>query len=99
VCSDGSAQLPVLLPDYQLNHHNGVPVEAALPRRSHSGSKGSLTSSQSFKCNFEEEQIMQAIRTVSSYITFLGKGGLCLYVYGLKTSVLPTSIWHSQMCQ
>jgi hypothetical protein len=22
-----------------------------------------------------------------------------LYVLGLKTSVLPTSIWHSQMCQ
>jgi hypothetical protein len=25
--------------------------------------------------------------------------GLRLYVLGLKTSVLPTSIWHSQMCQ
>jgi hypothetical protein len=25
--------------------------------------------------------------------------GNCMYVFGLKTSVLPTSIWHSQMCQ
>jgi hypothetical protein len=24
---------------------------------------------------------------------------LPLFVLGLKTSVLPTSIWHSQMCQ
>jgi hypothetical protein len=35
-----------------------------------------------------------------------GRGGglsslecIILYVLGLKTSVLPTSIWHSQMCQ
>jgi hypothetical protein len=28
-----------------------------------------------------------------------GRSTGILYVLGLKTSVLPTSIWHSQMCQ
>jgi hypothetical protein len=35
---------------------------------------------------------------LSTYIQFDDTSQL-LYVLGLKTSVLPTSIWHSQMCQ